>query len=329
MTKHVIHFILALCLLALGVNLAERHLATVNRNMILGISFHEDYAAYLGLDPKETLNTILNDYGFKYIRLNADWDKTEPAPNRFDFSHLDWQVNMAEAAGAKIVLAVGQKTPRWPECYAPDWAVALNDEQYFAALNNYVYTVVDRYRDNPALEIYQVENEPFLAFGLKCRALTKEQLQSEVGLARGTGKPVLVTDSGELSTWRKTAQAADYFGTTLYRVVWNKYTGYWNYDWMPSSIYRFKLWMNGRTAAGSFVSELQAEPWLPDLDIKVVTKEEMARSMTVERLNRHIEVAQAIGVSRAYLWGAEWWVWMDKHGDASFGQYIRKVVGGG
>lgn len=327
MIKHIIHLLLLICLVVALFTVTDRYFANTNRGMVLGASFHEDYAAYLGLDPKETLNTILTDYGFRYIRLNADWDKTEPAPNQYDFSHIDWQVQLASDADAKIILAVGQKTPRWPECYAPKWAVSLNDEQYFSALNNYVYAVVDRYRNNPAVEMYQIENEPFLAFGEKCRSLPRMQLDKEIALARGTEKPVLVTDSGELSTWRKTARVADYFGTTLYRVVWNQYTKYWYYDWLPASFYRFKLWINGRAVASSFVAELQAEPWLPNVDISVVTKEEMNRSMNVSRLEKHIAVAQAIGVSRSYLWGAEWWVWMEKNGDDSFAQYLRRAVG--
>ena len=62
----------------------------------------------------------------------------------------------------KVALVVGQKTPRWPECHIPKWANQLTDNKYQIAVKEYVKYVVEKYKNHPALDIWQVENEPLL-----------------------------------------------------------------------------------------------------------------------------------------------------------------------
>src|SRR4051812_32096004 len=87
----------------------------------LGVSFIPDYAASLGLDPQQTMDSLLG-IGVKHFRLVSYWSDMEQTPGRYDFSQLDWQFKKAEARHAKIVLTVGLRQPRWPECHAPNWA---------------------------------------------------------------------------------------------------------------------------------------------------------------------------------------------------------------
>src|SRR3989338_11152811 len=87
-----------------------------NNEMSLGVSFVPDYARYLKLDANQSFAKILNEYNFRYLRLSAHWDKVEPQAGQWDFSELDRLLAAADSASAKVILALGQKTPRWPEC---------------------------------------------------------------------------------------------------------------------------------------------------------------------------------------------------------------------
>ncbi|OGH88719.1 MAG: hypothetical protein A3J93_01325 [Candidatus Magasanikbacteria bacterium RIFOXYC2_FULL_42_28] len=298
---------------------------TPNKNMTIGVSFDPTYARFLGLDDKIVFNKIIKDWNFKYLRMPAHWDLVEPSSDEYNFGELDYYLNEAKKNNLKVILAMGQKTPRWPECHAPAWAIGLSDQEYSLALDNYLKIVLERYQNNSVIEMWQVENEPFLAFGEKCRKMTAEQLANEVERARATGKPTLVTDSGELSTWHRTAKAGDWFGTTLYRVVWSKLTGYWSYDWLPAGFYRLKTVLTGVNADKFMVSELQAEPWIPTGNFTSVGLEEQNKSMNLERLQKNIDYASAIGVSRAYLWGAEWWTWLAGQGNNDIPDYIKNL----
>lgn len=298
-----------------------------NKSMILGVSFSPEHAVYLKSDPRKVYTTILDEWNFRYIRLSAQWDSMEKVKGQLDFSQLDWYMSEAEKKNVKVILVVGQKVPRWPECHVPSWADNLPKNEYDAVYFGYLTAIVERYKNNSALEIWQVENEPFLAYGIKCPAFDKKL--TKIGLEEvkrlDPHHPTMVTDSGELSTWIRTARLADIFGTTMYRVVWNKYLGYWNYDWLPVSFYRLKLLLNGREANTTFISELQAEPWIPDHDLFDSEIEEQYKSMDLNRLKKNIAFAQAFGSPRAYLWGAEWWYWLEQNGHNEIPDYIKNL----
>lgn len=295
-----------------------------NTALTLAVSYNTDYARFLGLNYKQAYAAIIKDLGFKIVRLNAQWNNVMPQENEFDFIELDWLMNESARRGVKITLAIGLKTPRWPECHIPNWAVNFDAKQRINALYSYVTAVVSRYKNYPALEIWQVENEPFLGFGV-CPPFSQREFKQEMALVKklDPNHPTLVSDSGELSLWRKTGRAADLFGTTLYRVVWNKITGYWNYDWLPAKFYRLKLKFAGRLPQTAFVTELQAEPWIPNGTVMNTALGEQYKSMNIQRLQTNISYAQNLGMSRAYLWGAEWWLWLKSKGENQIYDYIK------
>ncbi len=299
-----------------------------NNSMIYGVSFNTEYASYLGLDPRAAFTKILDEWQFKYIRLSAQWDLIEKTKGQYDWSDLDWMMNEAAKRNVKVILVVGNKTPRWPECHAPAWVDSASFQTRKDSLLNFMATTVNRYKNHPALEIWQVENEPFLfGFG-SCAPITGQDLTEELNQVKALDKthPTMVTDSGELSLWRRSAKAADLFGTTMYRVVWSKWLSYWNYDWlMPPLAYTAKLWLNGRSINTAYITELQAEPWIPDKTLMDTPLAEQFRSMNLARLKSNVEFAARTGMPRAYLWGAEWWVWLEGKGVHDISDYIKTL----
>jgi len=299
---------------------------TINEQMIFGVSFNPEYAREMNLDAQKVFNTIVDEWGFRYVRFSAQWNLIENNKGEYDFSELDFYMNEAVKKDLKIILAVGRKTPRWPECHLPTWAQTQDYQEYKVSLLNYIKTVVNRYKNNSALEIWQIENEPFLNFGL-CSPLPKEDFKSEIKLVKeiDNNHKVMATDSGELSLWRKTATASDLFGTTMYRTVWNKWTGYWNYDWLPAWWYNFRLKMNNRDFQESFVVELQAEPWMSGGSVSSTPLTEQFKSMNLERLEKNIAYAKQTGLARSYLWGAEWWYFLSEQDTKVGGEFIEYI----
>ena len=48
--------------------------------------------------------------------------------------------------------------------------------------------------------------------------------------------------------------------------------------------------------------------------------------MSLNRLEKNLAYASRTGMPRAYLWGAEWWYWMDqKKGQSIFVDRILKL----
>ncbi len=280
-------------------------------DVVFGINFSQKHSKELGLDWKENYLALLDDLGVKKIKLLTHWDLLEPKKDNFSFDDLDWQINEAEKRGAKIILVMGMKTGRWPECHIPDWVNELEKKEQQERILKLIEKTVLRYSESKAIEIWQVENEPFFSFGT-CPWKSKDFLKQEVELVRSLDQTrlILVTDSGEGSFWFEAARLGDMVGTTMYKKVWidqlNNYVDYL----IPPIFYRRKADLVQKVFNKEvMIVELQAEPWGPKLlyDLPI---EEQKKTMNLEQFKSNIDFAKKTGFDKIYLWGAEWWYWM-------------------
>jgi len=295
-----------------------------------GISFNKGHADFIGLDWRETYLAMLKDLKPKYLRLAATWREVEGIKGKYDDVDVAWQMDKAKEHNAKVTLVVGQKAPRWPECHVPAWTDGLTDTEYKLALFAYIKNQVELYRNHPALEFWQVENEAFIRFVFgECKNFRNDFINEEINLVRelDPDHPIIMTDSGELSTWHQAIKAGDIFGTTLYRIVRTPSGMVWTYDWLPASFYRFKAQFWGKNINEVFVSELQAEPWFSAGNPNTTSLDEQEKTMNLSRLEKHFAYVERIGVPRAYLWGVEWWYWMkDKQGDNKYWEMVKTKI---
>lgn len=279
-----------------------------------GMSFNTMYAEELGLDPEETYDAILDELGVRHLRLAAHWPMVEPSLGTYNFEELDYQISRAEEVGAEVVLAVGRRLPRWPECHIPPWATTMTQEARNEAQLAYMEAVVNRYKDSSAVTIWQVENEPFLSvFAFEhCGNLDTDFLDKEIQLVKsldGT-RPILVTDSGNLGTWQGAYSRGDMFGTSVYVHFWNPELGQFR-TFLPPWFYRVKdnimalLYGEKRTV----LIELSAEPWLLEPVVAVPIETQFTR-MNLEKFEDIITYAEGTHYDTQYLWGAEWWYWL-------------------
>lgn len=281
-----------------------------NKEAKLGVTFSKRYAEDIGLNWKESYIAVLDDLKARKIRIPVYWDLVEAEEGKYDFSDVDWQLEEAEKRNVEIILAIGQKVPRWPECAIPAWA-GVSDQKRKEALLKFLGITVKKYENNPAIKYWQIENEPFLPFGI-CPALDVDLLDSELNLVRAekTGKPIIVTDSGELSFWVRAASRADVFGTTMYRTIYKQGLGYFNYPIGPR-FFQFKALLNKIFShqENNVVIELQAEPWISGYTTNEPLAEQF-KSMDSAKLRSNVSFARKVGFPEIYLWGAEWWYWL-------------------
>lgn len=285
------------------------------KDVAFGVTFSSRFARDMGLDAPATLQAIFFDLGVRKIRIPVYWDTVEQELGAFDFSDIDWQLDMARQYGAEVILAVGQKAPRWPECHIPAWASG-NEALKNEAAVRFLETVVNRYKNHPEIVLWQVENEPFLAFGI-CPPLATETLDREIAAVRAidSSRPILTTDSGELSIWIGAASRGDVFGTTLYRSLWSNRFGYITYPIGPNFFLFKEMLVRFFTDQKNFlVIELQAEPWANG-SLASVSLEEQWKTMNAEKLLENVRYARQVGFPDIYLWGAEWWYWLKEKKD--------------
>jgi hypothetical protein len=272
---------------------------------------------------------ILNDLKIKELRLSAHWPMIEPQDGKFNFTELDFQMNQARNAGANVILAVGRRVPGWPECHIPDWAGGLGGAEQEQKLMRYLETVVNRYKDYPNLKYWQVENEPYLFFFARhaCGEFNEDLLDREIESVRKIDpqQPILITDSGEMSTWHQAYQKGDVFGTSIYLYIWNHKIGKFRY---PITHHFFRIKHNFMklffAEKPAIVIELSSEPWLiqPIIDAPI---EVQLERMGIDKFNQMISFSSGTGFDTFYLWGAEWWYWLKKNGRDEHWQRAKEL----
>lgn len=290
--------------------------------MTYGVSFIPDYASYLGTDPKASMDALINDVGVRNFRLTSYWNDIEKTPGHYDFTQLDWEFQKAEASHSKVILALGLRQPRWPECHVPDWATNEPASTWEPQLSNLMQAVMNRYKDNPALQSYQLENEYFLkGFGI-CDSIPhaedRSRLVSEFNLIKKTdpSHPVIIGRSNNALGTPVGAPTPDEFSVSVYKRVWDAQVThrYLEYPW-PAWYYGFLAGVQKITKGKDMViGELQAEAWPPNHGtIPSTSLAEQNKSINAKRLQGQFDYAKATGIKQAYLWGGEYW-------------YYRKVV---
>lgn len=298
----------------------------------LGVSYSIKYADELGIDWKQGYLALLDEVGIKRLRLMSYWDLHEPANDEFMFDDLDWQIDQATRHNATVTLALGQRQPRWPECHVPRWLDALDNNSKQAQLLEYIEEVVTRYRDNPTVVSYQIENEAANRLFGECPEYDPAFLEKEIELIRSLDPTatIITNVSNQSGTpMFGPVKMADAVGFSIYKNAhfdaFGQQNG-WSFWYVPSQWHSLRAAIvDGVVGADTFVHELQAEPWGPQATVNL-SDDEQAKTMNPEQLLTNVAFAQQTGMKEIYLWGGEWWYWrLTEFDDEKLWQTVKDV----
>jgi hypothetical protein len=289
-----------------------------HRPDFFGVTYSTKFCDELELDWQEVYTAILDELSVKYIRIPVYWDEIEKEEGVYDFSKYDYLIREGEKRDVKLILSIGRRVPRWPECHSPVWLNRKDDIEARVATLNTLRTIVKRYRSSKSVEYWQIENEPFLGtFGV-CPPFDEGFLQQEFDLVKSLdSRQTIITGSGEMSWWRQESKIGDIFGSTLYRVVYNPWFGYIKYP-TPSSFYRLKARLAGIADDRLMVLELQTEPWVPQGKMIYLSTADINRTMSIGQFKANLQYAINLNFRRTYAWGVEWWYWQKKYGNPEY-----------
>ena len=295
-----------------------------------GVTFFPRQAQELGLDWPQVYLALLDDMGVKKFRLAVPWNMVEMNKGTYDFSSVDWMVSEAKKRDAKVLLAVGRKLFRWPECHDPQWIYEYKQEAINEMTLNFVRDTVEHFKQYDNIIAWQVENEPGFPFG-ECHEdpPNKSLFKQEVAIVRSLdSRPVTSTDSGELASWLGFSSEVDQLGISLYRVTENSIWGRFYYPMRPG-FYQKKTKLAlalSKNLQKVFLSELQLEPWSV-IPLSEMTLKHQFESMNFNRTQETVQYAKRTGFDEIYIWGVEWWYWLrQEHQDSRFWDLGRKLM---
>ncbi len=294
-----------------------------------GVNFSQIQAESLGFNWQEVYLAILEDLNVKHLKIATYWDLLELVEGEYSFEDLDWQIKEAEKNETQLLLVIGMKTPRWPECHIPEWAESLTKKAQQEKILKLIENIVLRYKSSPSIWAWQVENEPFFPFG-ECPWTDKKFLKKEIDLVKSLDTehhPIVISDSGEGSFWITAAQLGDIVGTTMYKKVWIHQIGFYFTYPFPSVFYHRKAEIIRKLFNKDVIGvELQVEPWGPEL-LSSSPIEEQQKTMNLKQFKYNIEFAKKTGLEKFYLWGAEWIYWLkEKQNDPAIWNELKKIL---
>ena len=325
----------------------------------VGISFSPIRAGYLGLDYRSAFKR-LEAMHFRVIRLSSYWDQID----KDGYHQLDWLMTEAQRARQPIVLTVGMKALGWPEFYVPTSVMdvtSLNqgqdvasDSSLRAATLAFVENTVLRYRDNPALVAWQIENEPFNRAGPQRLWIDAEFLRDEITSVRRLDRhhrPLilnafshfnLVFDQAsarqgfDLRQWLgfdadsaerdslAVLSPGDVLGLDVYTAIGYQFLGQDHLsradaDW-PDRLARVRE-LAKRQGKQAWITEAQAEPWESTAD--TYTKPKSTNPAAIRSLFENLKDA---GYGTVLFWGSEYWLWRADNGDPRWLDAVKAIL---
>jgi hypothetical protein len=324
----------------------------------VGISFSPRRAAALGLEYKSAFRR-LEAMHFRVIRLSAYWSQIDEN----GYEQLDWLMQEAARSKQPVVLTVGMKALGWPEFYIPagltpgdvkDGEDVAADPSLRAATMTFVENTVFRYRGNPALLAWQVENEPFNRAGPHRLWIDADFLGSEIATVRRLDehdRPMIVNafshfnlvfdqasarhpfDVRELlgfqadSAERDSLTAlnkGDILGLDVYTAIGYRFLGQnrlstADSDW-PDRIDALHS-LAASQGKEAWITEAQAEPWEASRD--TYTNPKSTSPQAIRNIFNNLSDA---GYSTVLLWGSEYWLWRADHGDSRWLDTVRRIL---
>lgn len=280
-----------------------------------GVSFSAKQCRNFNISVHDCLFWLCKEAGFRRFRLMSYWNEIEKEQGTYDFSELDMQVETIAAFEGAASLCLGIKQPRWPEYHWPKWAKELSNNEKTAAILRFIEIVVQRYKDNPTIISWQLENEALLkGFGESIQ-IDRKRLRAEYDLVKKLDpkRPIIMSTSNGWGVPLR-QPIPDIVGFSYYPIMYknDKYNRTIQKPWL----HRLRKFIIEKFLRRKvFVHELQLEPWGPTAIWKMPI-EEQDKSMDKEQIKNNIAAAQKIHAHPIDLWGAEWWYWrLSRHHD--------------
>lgn len=321
-----------------------------------GFSYSFENAAWYGLDPKGAYQQLLDCCGFSWVRVPFYWNgKSSRGAGNID--DLEFAITEAKKRNIKVVVALGLKTPYYPEYHLPkkiaeklEFGQTIDINHLVAkdvlAIDRQLVTELSKH-DN--VSYWQVENEPFLA-NINNWKIDKSLVEAEVETVRlaDSGKrPIILTHVGPSAfdnKWKKLVpilKPGDVLGVNAYfktqgvnLIAFSIGAKKLEIPWPEGFVWPVQSWVFfspnfegmrkslGNSGIGLWVMEMQADPYVRTLD----DANRAQHSFSASEVKKAAKFLRQSRIKSIGFWGAPFWLYREKLGDSSWKNSVLEIT---
>jgi hypothetical protein len=194
----------------------------------------------------------------------------------------------------------------------PAWAANEPQSVWQPQLEAFMTAVVNRYKNSPSLQAWQVENEYFLQGFGDCTNFSRSRLVSETALVKKLDPKhtIIIGRSNNALGIPLGQPQPDEFSVSVYKRVWDAGVTHRYLEYpFPAWYYAFLAGVQKIfTGKNMVIGELQAEAWPPNgQGITGTSLAEQNKSLDAARLASRFKYGEATGMKTIDMWGAEYW----------------------
>jgi len=323
---------------------------------VYGTSYSFEQSGWYGFNPRETYIKLLED--FEWIRIPFFWDQmvTDGEFNK-NFDDLKFAIEEAQKRDVKVIIALGVKTPYFPEYHWPKeiaskvkFGEQITSSHPVAAdiieIDKKVVGELSLY-DN--IIYWQVENEPLIG-NVNRWKIDSSLIAKEVEVVRGSDRlkrPIILNhaatgfydrswqallpilkegDIFAVNAFFKTKGTdlvtAKIFGREVH-ILWPDHLVWPVQPWFIFSPSFQTIKENVENRGLKFwILEMQAEPYIKKLD----EASDPFLPFTPKDIKDGVNFLKSYEIESIGLWGVHFWQFRAKTGDGLWIETVKKIV---
>ncbi|OGD92381.1 hypothetical protein A2697_00895 [Candidatus Curtissbacteria bacterium RIFCSPHIGHO2_01_FULL_41_44] len=324
---------------------------------VYGTSYSFEQAGWYGLEPREAYVKLLDEFNFDWARLPFFWDEMVDQSGKLVIDDLKFAIEEAKKRNVKVVIALGVKTPYYPEFHLPNEVRSkikfgnrlTADHPIAKDLIEVDREVVGELSVYDNIIFWQVENEPLIG-NVNRWKIDPSLVAAEVDVVRKTdpGKRPIILNHAAVGFYDKSweellpilkpgdvfavnaffkTKGIDLFNAKIFNreihIFWPDHFVWPVYSWGLASPdlseIKKKVEANGNRF---WILEMQAEPYIKKLE----EAQDLFLSFEPADIKAADSFLKSYEIESVGLWGAHFWQYREKKGDQTWTQTIKDVV---
>lgn len=332
-----------------------------------GISYSFEQAGWYGLNPRQNYIRLLDEFKFEWIRLPFFWDQMAQLRQGSDgqvdwifnerFEDLKFAIEEAQKRNVKVIIALGAKTPYFPEYHWPQNVASkvkfaekiTRDHPVAADILTIDRKVVSELAGYENIGWWQVENEPLIGNVNKWK-IDPSLVAAEVGIVRRSDpqkRPIILNHAATGfydASWKKLLSilapgdvfavnaffktkgtdlvTARLFGRELH-VLWPDHLVWPVHSWLfLSPNYRLIKETVEKNGNEFWILEMQAEPYIKKLE----EADDPFLTFTPSDIQTGEKFLRSYKIESIGLWGVHFWQYRQKLNDQSWTESVKSIV---